>query len=125
MALADAVRAAGLRPEARELVFHGADRGLDRGVEHDYARSLAIDEAMQRDVLLAYAMNGQPLLPQHGYPLRLIVPGWYGMASVKWLARIEAVDQPFDGLQQAVSYHFKKQAGEKGVPCTRMRVNSC
>ena len=124
VALADALRAAGLRPQASELVFHGADRGLDRGVEHDYARSLAIDEEMQRDVLLAYEMNGQPLLPQHGYPLRLIVPGWYGMASVKWLAHIEAVDQPFDGFQQAVSYHFKQQAGEKGVPCSRMRVNS-
>ena len=122
--LADALACAGLHADARELVFRGADRGLDRGVEHDYARSLPIDEAMKPDVLLAYAMNGQPLLPQHGRPLRLIVPGWYGMASVKWLARIEAMDRPFDGLQQAVSYRFKKQAGEAGVPCALMRVNS-
>jgi DMSO/TMAO reductase YedYZ molybdopterin-dependent catalytic subunit len=75
-------------------------------------------------VLVAWAMNGQPLLPQHGAPLRLVVPGWYGMASVKWLARMEAVEAPFEGVQQALSYHFRKAAGEKGVPCTRMRVNS-
>ena len=122
--LADVIASAGLRSGVRELVFHGADRGFDRGVEHDYARSLAIGEAMMPDVLLAYAMNGQPLLPQHGHPLRLVVPGWYGMASVKWLERIEAVAHPFDGFQQAVSYHFRQQAGEPGVPCTLMRVNS-
>lgn len=118
------LKAAGLQTRAREIVFHGADRGLDRGTEHYYARSLAVDEAMKPDALLVYAMNGQPLLPQHGYPLRLVVPGWYGMASVKWLTHIEAVEQPFDGFQQAVTYHFKKHAGEKGVPCTLMRVNS-
>jgi DMSO/TMAO reductase YedYZ molybdopterin-dependent catalytic subunit len=69
-------------------------------------------------------MNGQPLLPQHGAPLRLVVPGWYGMASVKWLARIEAVTAPFEGVQQTLSYHFRRAAGETGTPCTRMRVNS-
>jgi sulfane dehydrogenase subunit SoxC len=53
-----------------------------------------------------------------------VVPGWYGMASVKWLRSIEAVDRPFDGLQQARSYHFRRAAGEKGEPCTLMRVNS-
>lgn len=115
---------AGLKAAAKELVFHGVDRGLDRGIEHAFARSLEPAQALGGDVLVAWAMNGQPLLPQHGAPLRLVVPGWYGMASVKWLDRIEAVDQPFDGVQQALSYHFRKVAGEKGVPCTRMRVNS-
>lgn len=115
---------AGLDPAAREVVFHGADRGFDRGIEHSYSRSLRPVEAMREDVLLAYAMNGAPLLPQHGAPLRLVVPRWYGMASVKWLERIEAIDREFDGVQQALSYHFRRVAGEKGTPCTLMRVNS-
>ena len=108
----------------QELVFHGADRGFDRGIEHSYSRSLKPAEAMREDVLLAYAMNGAPLLPQHGAPLRLVVPAWYGMASVKWLERIEAIDRAFDGVQQALSYHFRSVTGEQGIPCTRMRVNS-
>jgi DMSO/TMAO reductase YedYZ molybdopterin-dependent catalytic subunit len=115
---------AGLKKTVREIVFHGADRGFDGGIEHTYSRSLTVTEAMGEDVLLAYAMNGAPLLPQHGAPLRLVVPGWYGMASVKWLERIEAIDTAFDGVQQALSYHFRQVAGEKGVPCTRIRVNS-
>jgi sulfane dehydrogenase subunit SoxC len=115
---------AGLRPEAKDIVFRGADRGLDRGVEHDFARSLAPAQALRDDVLLAYAMNGAPLPPQHGAPLRLVVPRWYGMASVKWLYSIEAIERPFDGLQQASGYHFRRAAGEKGEPCTLMRVNS-
>jgi DMSO/TMAO reductase YedYZ molybdopterin-dependent catalytic subunit len=113
-----------LKGEARDIVFRGADRGFDRGVEHEFARSLAPAEALGEDVLLAYAMNGAALPPQHGAPLRLVVPSWYGMASVKWLYAIEAIDRPFDGLQQASGYHFRSAAGEKGEPCTRMRVNS-
>jgi DMSO/TMAO reductase YedYZ molybdopterin-dependent catalytic subunit len=69
-------------------------------------------------------MNGAPLPPQHGAPLRLVVPRWYGMASVKWLRAIEAIDRPFDGFQQAVGYHFRRAQGEKGEPCSLMRVNS-
>jgi len=122
--LADLLRAAGLRSGVRELVFWGADRGIDRGVEHPFARSLEPAEAERDGVLLAYAMNGAPLPPQHGYPLRLVVPRWYGMASVKWLERIEAVDRPFEGVQQAHSYRFRRTADERGVPCTRMRVKS-
>jgi DMSO/TMAO reductase YedYZ molybdopterin-dependent catalytic subunit len=122
--LAQVLRAAGLREGVRELVFSGADRGIDRGVEHPFARSLPPEEASRDEVLLAYAMNGAPLPPQHGYPLRLVVPHWYGMASVKWLERIEAVARPFEGVQQAHSYHFRRAAGERGTPCTRMRVNS-
>jgi len=122
--LAAVLRAAGLKDSAREIVFRGADRGIDRGIEHDFARSLAPEEAMREDVLLAWGMNGHALPPQHGAPLRLVVPGWYGMASVKWLARIEAIDHAFDGVQQALSYRFRAAAGEAGVPCTRMRVNS-
>jgi DMSO/TMAO reductase YedYZ molybdopterin-dependent catalytic subunit len=122
--LARLLREAKLKDAAREIVFHGADRGIDRGIEHTFSRSLIPAEAMREDVLVAYAMNGQPLLPQHGAPLRLVVPDWYGMASVKWLERIEVIDQAFDGVQQALSYHFRTVPGGSGTPCTRMRVNS-
>jgi len=122
--LAQVLRLASVQDEAREIVFWGADIGIDRGQEHAFARSLVPAEALREDVLLAYSMNGQPLPPQHGYPLRLVVPRWYGMASVKWLVRIEAIDHAFDGVQQAHSYHFRSLAREPGTPCTRMRVNS-
>jgi DMSO/TMAO reductase YedYZ molybdopterin-dependent catalytic subunit len=124
VALRDLLGEAGVEKSAREIVFYGVDRGIDRGTVHPFARSLSIEQAMSEEVLLAYAMNGAPLEPQHGAPLRLVVAGWYGMASVKWLARIEAIERPFDGVQQALSYHFRAAPGEKGVPCTRMRVNS-
>jgi DMSO/TMAO reductase YedYZ molybdopterin-dependent catalytic subunit len=114
---------AGLKSTASEIVFHGADRGIDAGVEHHFARSLARDQALREEVLLAYAMNGAPLPPQHGAPLRLVVPRWYGMASVKWLQAIEALDRPFDGFQQARGYHFRRQSTDQGEPCTLMRVN--
>ena len=122
--LSDVLALAPVPANATEIVFHGADRGIDAGVEHHFARSLPLAEAMRDEMLVAYAMNGAPLPPQHGAPLRLIVPRWYGMASVKWLAKIEALDRPFDGLQQARSYHFRRVAGERGEPCTLMRVNS-
>lgn len=115
---------AGLADDAVEIAFFGADRGFDAGIEHDYGRSLKPDVAMSDDVLLVHAMNGQPLLPQHGFPLRLIVPGWYGMASVKWLNRIEVLDRPFDGYQQTGTYVYRKHAGDIGVPVTHMRVKS-
>ncbi|HYN63012.1 MAG TPA: molybdopterin-dependent oxidoreductase, partial [Candidatus Limnocylindrales bacterium] len=112
-----------MKRSVKEVVFHGADRGIDRGIEHTFSRSLVSAEAMRDTVLVAYAMNGQPLLPQHGAPLRLVVPDWYGMASVKWLERIEVIDHAFEGVQQTGSYHFRAAADEKGVPCKRMRVN--
>ena len=122
--LAEVLAAVGLRGETREIVFHGADRGIDRNLEHSFSRSLVPADALHEDLLLAWAMNGAPLPPQHGFPLRLVVPRWYGMASVKWLERIEAIDRPFDGVQQAHSYHFRTAPGERGVPCRYMRVNS-
>ena len=122
--LAEVLTTAGLRAGALDIVFVGADRGIDRDIEHSFARSLAPVEAMREDVLLAWAMNGEPLPARHGHPLRLVVPRWYGMASVKWLERIEAVDRPFDGVQQALSYHFRTAPGERGTPCKLMRVNA-
>lgn len=115
---------ASVKSNAADIAFLGADRGLDGGVEHDYGRSLTPERAMHEDVLLVWAMNGAPLLPQHGFPLRLIVPGWYGMASVKWLNRIEALPKPFDGHQQVGTYIFRQSADDAGTPVTTMRVRS-
>ena len=112
--LASLLARAGLRPEAKDIVFRGADRGFDRGVEHEFARSLSPAQAMHDGVLLAYAMNGAPLPPQHGAPLRLVVPRWYGMASVKWLHSIEAIDRAFDGLQQACELSLPPLARRAG-----------
>ena len=74
---------AGVSGKAVEVLFSGLDRGVQGDEVHYYQRSLSLDEVRREEVLLAYQMNGEPLQPQHGYPLRLIVPGWYGMASVK------------------------------------------
>lgn len=104
----------------RDVVFTGLDRGIQGGVDQQYERSLALEEAMRAEVLLAYAINGQPLLPQHGYPLRLIVPGWYGMAHVKWLRSITVLATRFAGYQQAVAYHFRRSETDEGAPVERM-----
>ena len=64
-------------------------------------------------------MNGVPLPPQHGAPLRLVVPDWYGMASVKWLKEIRALEEPFDGVQQVVAYNYRQSEDDPGTPVTR------
>ena len=115
---------AGLKPDTADISFTGIDRGFDKADEHTYGRSLETEMALNADVLLVHAMNGQPLLPQHGFPLRLIVPGWYGMASVKWLDRIEALITPYQGFQQVKTYMFKTRPDDKGVPITTIRVKS-
>jgi len=114
------VEMAGVDPSAVELVFTGADHGVERGVEQDYQRSLTLADATEADVLLAYTMNGAPLAAQHGSPVRLVTPGWYGMAHVKWLVRIEAVGTPFEGFQQTVAYRLRQRADEAGEPVTRI-----
>jgi DMSO/TMAO reductase YedYZ molybdopterin-dependent catalytic subunit len=118
--LAGFVQDAGLGADAVELIFTGADHGIEGDVELDYARSLPIAEAMRPEVLLAYEMNGRPLEPQHGAPLRLLVPGWYGMTSVKWLTHIEAVAAPFDGYHQAVAYRFQQSDEDPGERVSRI-----
>jgi DMSO/TMAO reductase YedYZ molybdopterin-dependent catalytic subunit len=85
---------AGIGRDAVEVVFTGLDRGVEGDQVQFYQRRFIVGEARREEVLLVYEMNGEPLPPQHGYPLRLLVPGWYGMASVKWLDRIEAVAEP-------------------------------
>jgi DMSO/TMAO reductase YedYZ molybdopterin-dependent catalytic subunit len=92
--------------EAIEILFAGADRGTPRGLDREieFERSLPVADALADGPLLAWAMNGAPLPPEHGAPLRLVVPRWYGVASVKWLARITAVDKRFDGFFQKDRY---------------------
>jgi sulfane dehydrogenase subunit SoxC len=119
--LAPLLEEAGLSPAAVDVAFTGADHGLERGVEQDYARGLPLPEAMRPETLLVWAMNGAPLPPQHGAPLRLLVPGWYGMAQVKWLTRVEVLDHPFAGYQNATAYRLKQDAEDGGEPVTRIR----
>ncbi len=109
---------AGLADDAVELVFTGLDWGVQGGEVQPYQRSLSLDEALRDEVLLVYAMNGEPLPPQHGYPLRLLVPDWFGMASVKWLASIKAVAEPFTGYQMTGSYRYAQAADDLGEPVT-------
>jgi DMSO/TMAO reductase YedYZ molybdopterin-dependent catalytic subunit len=122
--LAPLLQEAGLSADAVDVVFTGADHGVERGVEQDYARGLPVGEALRPDTLLAWAMNGDPLPPQHGAPLRLVVPGWYGMASVKWLTRIEVRTEPFTGYQNATAYRIKIDADDPGEPVTRIRPHA-
>jgi len=111
---------AGVRDDAVELVFTGADSGYQGDVLQDYERSLTIADATRPEVLLAYEMNGRALEPQHGFPLRLLVPGWYGMTSVKWLTKIDAVTTPFEGYQQAVAYRMQQHEDDPGTLVTRI-----
>lgn len=110
---------AGLLEDAVEILFTGHDRGLDQGVFHDYERSLTVEDALRDEVFLAYEMNGVPLPPQHGSPLRLVVPDWYGMASVKWLKEIRAIEEPFEGVQQVLTYNYRQSKDDPGTPVTR------
>jgi sulfane dehydrogenase subunit SoxC len=108
--------------QGSEIVFTGLDRGVEGGVEQDYARSLSLADC--DGALLAYACNGEPLPPQHGFPLRLVVPGWYGMTSVKWLQRITVVDEPFQGYQMVTGYRLKRDEDDPGTPITRIEPRS-
>jgi sulfane dehydrogenase subunit SoxC len=122
--LAPLLEEAGVREGAVEVLFAGLDRGVEGEEEQSFARSLPLAEALRDDVILAYEINGAPLPPQHGFPLRLLVPGWYGMTSVKWLSRITLVDEPFDGYQQRHSYRLRQEEDEDGEPLSRMQVRA-
>jgi sulfane dehydrogenase subunit SoxC len=113
-----------IREEAVEVLFTGLDRGVEGEIEQAYERSLSVADAMSDEVLLAYEVNGQPLPPQHGYPLRLVVPGWYGMTNVKWLQRIRGLSEPFRGYQQENAYRLLDHEGDNGIPVTRMLPRS-
>ncbi len=118
------LEAAGVAPGTVEILFTGLDRGFEGGVEQVYQRSLPLAEAMSDDALLAYELNGGPLPPQHGFPLRLVIAGWYGMAHVKWLGGITALTEPFTGYQQSVGYRMYDADGTAGAPVTRIHPRS-
>jgi len=111
---------AGIEEDAVDVVFTGLDRGVEGGVEQTYERAIPLAEALRDEVFLAYELSGQPLPPQHGYPLRLVVPGWYGMTQVKWLTRITVLDREFDGYQNAQGYRYRESDDDPGTPVTRM-----
>jgi DMSO/TMAO reductase YedYZ molybdopterin-dependent catalytic subunit len=122
--LADVLGHAGIRRGAREVIFAGADRGTVEGSRQPvlFERSLTVADALECGALLAYAMNGQPLPARHGYPVRLVVPGWYAVASVKWLTDIRVAAEPFDGFFQAVHYVYEwDRGGSSSVEPVRLQ----
>jgi len=119
-----------VKPNAREVIFEGADAGIleepksPPGKLH-FARSIPLEKA-RHDVLLAYKMNGNDLAPEHGFPVRAIVPGWYAMASIKWVQRIIVMDQPFTGYYQTIDYAYWKRRTEVAefTPLTEMQIKA-
>ncbi len=126
--LIEVIERAGIRPGGTELTFRGADGGLIEG--HDapirFERSLSLDQLREAGALLAYEMNGEPLSPLHGYPLRLIVPGWYAVASVKWLTEIDVTDKPCEGHYQREKYWYEwaRNGRDERAPVTLMNVRA-
>lgn len=118
-----------VRPEAIEVLFEGLDHGTEPGVEGElnFAMSVSLPKAQDPDTLIADEMNGEPLTPRHGFPVRAIVPGWYGMASVKWLSRVVVLRHPFRGYFRARAYAFipeGESAEASHRPVTTVRVKS-
>jgi DMSO/TMAO reductase YedYZ molybdopterin-dependent catalytic subunit len=119
-----------VRSSARELILEGADHGMlddpkSPPGELRFSRSVSLEKA-RRDVLLAYRMNGNDLPPEHGFPVRAIVPGWYAMASIKWLQRIIVTDQPFAGYYQTLDYSYWKRRGDVAElsPLTELQIKA-
>ncbi|HEY6169447.1 MAG TPA: sulfite oxidase [Verrucomicrobiae bacterium] len=122
--LATVLERVGVQPGAVEVVFEGTDSGKlakppSPGNIH-YAHSIPLTKAFTSDVLLVHTMNGEPLTPSHGFPLRVVVPGWYGMASVKWLQRIVLVDRPFRGYFKSADYTYWE--ARQGLPTQLLPV---
>jgi DMSO/TMAO reductase YedYZ molybdopterin-dependent catalytic subunit len=117
---------AGLSASAVEVLFEGGDRGVpSSGLgEVPFARSLPLAKALHPDTLLAYEMNGAPLPREHGGPVRLLVPGWYGMASVKWLTSITALEQPFTGFYQRDRYVLDYPGSSETLPVREMAARA-
>src|SRR5437870_18839 len=118
-----------VKPAAREVILEGADRGKlgdpkSPAGDLNFARSIPLEKA--NDVLLAYKMNDVDLPPEHGFPLRAIVPGWYAMASIKWLQRIIVTDRPFNGYYQTLDYAFWKRRGDIAelAPLAEMQIKA-
>jgi DMSO/TMAO reductase YedYZ molybdopterin-dependent catalytic subunit len=126
--LVDLLYLAGVQMNAREVTFEGMDKGVrtDMPGMFSYKRSLPLEQALNPDTILALYMNGKPLPYRHGYPVRLIVPGWYGMASVKWLHRITLAEEQFQGPFQVVDYVYDRDplTLSSPEPVTTIRLNS-
>lgn len=118
----------GLERSALEVVFEAYDYGKREDLEgiFDYKRSLPLRKALHSDTLIAYELNGKPIPFKHGYPLRLIVPQWYGMSSVKWLKRINVIDHHFHGPFQEIDYNYYpyKDSDVGKIPVTNINVSS-
>ena len=130
VSVSDVLNMAEIGPNAVEVMFEGADHGPDEVVgdpaEVTYERSLPMEKALHPDTMLAWEMNGEPLTPLHGAPLRLVVPGWYGMCSIKWLAGVHVLDRPFEGFYQIERYRVMNgpDADEFYSYLTGMKVKS-
>ena len=126
--LAEVLDRAGAEPSACDVVFRGADRGVVEESQPavSFERSLSLDDARRSEALLAYAMNGEPLPVQHGYPLRLVVPGWFAVASVKWLIEIDLIGSSFESFFQTERYFYEWQRDGTTVrePVRLQRVRS-
>jgi DMSO/TMAO reductase YedYZ molybdopterin-dependent catalytic subunit len=126
--LMDVLERAGVKNAAREVLFRGADGGALDGHSEPirFERSLSIDQVRRPGRLLAYLMNGLPLPVQHGYPVRLLVADWYGMASVKWLTEIQLIGRPFAGHYQVQEYCYEWEVNGQVIrePATLQRVRA-
>ena len=116
----------GIEPGAVDVRFEGTDRGIPRGGTETigFERSLPVADALSSGALLVHTMNGRALTADHGAPLRVIVPGWYGMAAVKWLRRIEVIDRPLVAHYQTRQYRYYEESAAEGPPVREMRVKS-
>jgi len=119
-----------VKSNAREVILEGADCGMLEDPksppgELTFARSVPLSKATA-DVLLAFQMNGSELPAQHGFPVRAIVPGWYAVASVKWLQRVIVTDQAFGGYYQTIDYSYWRRLGDIGelIPVTEMQIKA-
>jgi DMSO/TMAO reductase YedYZ molybdopterin-dependent catalytic subunit len=119
---------AGVKDGAKEVVVEGYDFGNRTDLDHvfTFTRSLPITKALHPDTIIAYEYNHQPIPFKHGFPLRLIVPQWYAMASVKWIKQITVINQNFTGPFQSIDYVYypHKETNKDARPVTTMKVNS-
>jgi DMSO/TMAO reductase YedYZ molybdopterin-dependent catalytic subunit len=122
------LEAAGMKEGAKEVVVEGYDYGKRTDLDnvYQYTRSLPLETALHPDTIIAYKYNDLPIPMQHGFPLRLIVPQWYAMASVKWVKQISVVDSNFKGPFQSIDYVYypNKNNSSGAFPVTKMNVNS-
>jgi DMSO/TMAO reductase YedYZ molybdopterin-dependent catalytic subunit len=131
VSLSAVLERAGVRKGAVDVVLEGADLGEPKNEPKPagrmpFARSIPLAKALQPEVLLAHRMNGEALTPSHGFPVRAIVAGWYGMASVKWLERVTVTERPFHGYDQTVDYAVwdRRDGVPSLAPITEIEVKS-